>query len=234
MRNKDNIVAKRGALFMIDLKHACQQLGMTVVHIKTDSIKIADATPEDINFITKFGEDYGYEFEHEATYDAFCLVNDAVYVARQGKGEDAKWTAVGAQFQHPYVFKTLFSEQDILFNDMCETKQVQKGAIYMDFSNGFKPGPGDIDQMRFVGKTGRFVPVTESSGMGATLYRFSEDKFYAVSGTKGHQWAEAEHINNLIKAGEEVEFDMTYFEKLVEDARDTIDHFGPYAVFANG
>ena len=38
-RNKDNIVAKRGALFMIDLKTCVQDRGFTVAHIKTDSIK---------------------------------------------------------------------------------------------------------------------------------------------------------------------------------------------------
>jgi DNA polymerase elongation subunit (family B) len=80
-RNIDNIVAKRGALFMIDLKHAVQEQGFTVAHIKTDSIKIPDATQEIIDFVVSFGAKYGYEFEHEATYDKFCLVNDAVYVA---------------------------------------------------------------------------------------------------------------------------------------------------------
>ena len=45
-RNKDNIVAKRGALFMVNLKHAVQSQGFTVAHIKTDSIKIPDATPD--------------------------------------------------------------------------------------------------------------------------------------------------------------------------------------------
>ena len=50
-RNIDNIVAKRGALFMINLKHEVQKRGFTVAHIKTDSIKIPDATPEIINFV---------------------------------------------------------------------------------------------------------------------------------------------------------------------------------------
>jgi DNA polymerase III delta prime subunit len=231
LRNKDNIVAKRGALFMIDLKHAVQAQGFTVAHIKTDSIKIPNATPEIIQFVTEFGKQYGYDFEHEATYDAFCLVNDAVYIAREGSGENAHYTAVGAQFQHPYVYKTLFSEEDIRFEDLCETKQVTKGAIYLDFKNGFKPGPDDIKNMHFVGRTGRFVPVAPESGIGGTLYRISEEKFYAVSGTKGYQWAEAEVVQNKTKAGEEVEIDMTYFERLVQEARDTIDHYGPYSVF---
>lgn len=79
--NKDNIVAKRGALFMVDLKHEVQKRGFTVAHIKTDSIKIPDATPEIIKFVMDFGKRYGYTFEHEATYDRMCLVNNAVYIA---------------------------------------------------------------------------------------------------------------------------------------------------------
>jgi len=81
-RNKDNIVAKRGALFMIDLKHAVQERGFQVVHIKTDSIKIPGANQEIIDFIVEFGQRYGYEFELEGLYQKFCLVNDAVYIAK--------------------------------------------------------------------------------------------------------------------------------------------------------
>lgn len=103
-RNKDNIVAKRGALFMINLKHEVQERGFTVAHIKTDSIKIPDATPEIIQFVMDYGKRYGYTFEHEATYDRMCLVNDAVYIA---KYKDGKWTATGTQFQIPDVFKKL-------------------------------------------------------------------------------------------------------------------------------
>lgn len=130
-RNKDNIVAKRGALFMINLKHEVQKRGFTVAHIKTDSIKIPDATPEIIQFVMDYGKLYGYTFEHEATYDRMCLVNDAVYIAKYDNGE---WTATGAQFQVPYVFKTLFSKEDIIFDDMCETKEVKKGTLYLDMN----------------------------------------------------------------------------------------------------
>ena len=38
-RNKDNIVAKRGALFMTLLKSEVEKRGFCVAHIKTDSIK---------------------------------------------------------------------------------------------------------------------------------------------------------------------------------------------------
>lgn len=148
-RNKDNIVAKRGALFMLDLKYEVQKRGFTVVHIKTDSIKIADATPEIIKFVHEFGRQYGYEFEHEATYDRICLVNDAVYIAQyassdkcqelygyipgDNKKSSGEWTATGTQFAVPYVFKKLFSREPIEFADLCETKEV-KGAIYIDMN----------------------------------------------------------------------------------------------------
>ena len=133
-RNIDNIVAKRGALFMVNLKHEVQKRGFTVAHIKTDSIKIPNATPEIIQFITDYGKLYGYDFEHEATYDRMCLVNDAVYVAKYKDGKHAgEWTATGTQFQVPYVFKKLFSKEDILFEDMCETKSVAT-ALYLDMN----------------------------------------------------------------------------------------------------
>ena len=133
-RNKDNIVAKRGALFMVNLKHEVQKRGFTVAHIKTDSIKIPDATPEIIQFVSDYGKLYGYIFEHEATYDRMCLVNNAVYIAKYKDGKHAgEWTATGTQFQVPYVFKKLFSHEEITFEDMCETKSV-KDALYLDMN----------------------------------------------------------------------------------------------------
>ena len=146
-RNVDNIVAKRGALFMLDLRYEVEKRGFTACHIKTDSIKIPDATKEIIDFVMDFGKRYGYTFEHEATYDRMCLVNDAVYIAKyadektceelygyvpgDNKEHPLTWTATGTQFQVPYVFKTLFSKEPIEFEDMCETKSVQ-GAMYLD------------------------------------------------------------------------------------------------------
>lgn len=138
-RNKDNIVAKRGALFMVDLKHEVQARGFTVAHIKTDSIKIPDATPEIIQFVMDFGKKYGYTFEHEATYERMCLVNDAVYIAKYKDGKHAgEWTATGKQFAVPYLFKKLFSHEEITFDDMCETFAVSKGDLYLDMNESIK------------------------------------------------------------------------------------------------
>jgi hypothetical protein len=214
-RNVDNIVAKRGALFMIDLKRAVQAEGFNVVHIKTDSIKIPDATPDIIDFITDFGRKYGYDFEHEATYDRFCLVNDAVYVARSS----GKWTAVGAQFQHPYVFKELFSHDPISFDDLCETKNVVQGRMYLD-----PTGEGDIEQMRHVGRTGSFMPVRYDGG---DLWRVKDGKNYHVTGTKGYKWIEREMAQYRESIGE-LFTDMDYFEELKKEAIEAIEKFVPY------
>lgn len=140
-RNRNNIVALRGALFMKTLQDEVAARGFTVVHIKTDSIKIADATPEIIQFCMDFAKKYKYDFEHEATYDRICLVNDAVYIARYSGDEKingkhtGQWTATGKQFQIPYVFKSLFSHEPIIFDDMCITYQV-KSALYLDMNEG--------------------------------------------------------------------------------------------------
>ena len=144
-KNANNIVALRGALFMRTLQDEVANRGFTVAHIKTDSIKIPGATPEIIDFCMKFATKYGYTFEHEATYEKMCLVNNAVYIAKymdadkckdqygyipeKNEKKGGKWTATGTQFQIPYVFKMLFSKDPIIFNDLCETKSVSKGAI---------------------------------------------------------------------------------------------------------
>ncbi len=137
-RNKDNIVAKRGALFMVDLIYAVQEKGFTVAHVKTDSIKIPNATPEIIKFAEDFAHMYGYNFKHEATYEKMCLINDAVYIAKGKWGDHAgEWTPTGARFAHPYVFKTLFTKQKIELDDLYEVKSVQSGYIYLDFNEGY-------------------------------------------------------------------------------------------------
>ena len=223
-RNVDNIVAKRGALFMIDLKHFIQESGYQVVHVKTDSVKIPNATPEIIQAITTFGKKYGYDFEHEATYDKFALVNDAVYVARSG----ANFTTVGAQFSHPYVYKSLFTNESIEFNDLCETRSVHQGAMYLDFEHD-RPMPLNqgVAGMVFVGRTGRFVPV---KNRGAMLWRVKDGRFFAVTGTKGYLWMEATMAQEL-NVLEDV--DMGYFEHLADSAIKTIEKFGSFEEFVS-
>lgn len=250
IRNRDNIVAKRGALFMINLKHEVQARGFTVAHIKTDSIKIPDATPEIIQFVMDYGQQYGYNFEHEATYERMCLVNDAVYIAKYKDGKHAgEWTATGTQFQVPYVFKKLFSREEILFEDLCETKSVST-AIYIDRSpdealryinnpDVANDAENDIwldnkHLLHFVGKVGLFTPVKEGVG-GGMLVRQSKAKdgtvkYDSVAGAKGYNWMESEMVRRLHK---ETSIDRSYYDKLVDDAVESISQYGDFEWFVS-
>lgn len=213
-RNVDNIVAKRGALFMIDLKHYVQEeLGLTVAHIKTDSIKIPGATPDDIQKVMDFGKRYGYDFEHEATYAKMCLVNKAVYIAKYAFPHENEWTATGKQFQEPYVFKKLFTKEPIEFEDYVQTKQV-KTAMYLKFPDGAK---------HFVGKVGAFVPIKPERG-GAELLRMNNEGEIkdAVVGTKGYLWKEAEMVRFM---NQEQDVDTSYAEMLADEAKQAIEQF---------
>ena len=272
-RNKDNIVAKRGALFMINLKHEVMKRGFTVAHIKTDSIKIPNATPEIIKFVQDYGKLYGYNFEHEATYDRMCLVNDAVYIAKYAtvehcaelygqayvdsakdilkdcKKHPGEWTATGTQFQVPYVFKKLFSREDILFEDLCETKSVttsiyidrspEEAAIYINNPDVVKEDSEDIlldngHSLHYVGKVGLFCPVKENTG-GGSLVRQCTDKdgntkYNSVTGSKGYLWMESEMVQNL---GKKDSIDQSYYGKMVDEAIRTISQYGDFEWFAS-
>ena len=245
---------------MIELKDACEKAGYKVVHIKTDSIKIANSNDEIRDFVMEFGKKYGYTFEHEATYDKMCLVNDAVYIAKYSDDEvnsekkRGTWTATGAQFAHPYVFKTLFSHDPITFQDKCETKSVTS-KLYLDMNEDcddvtleekelekrrkmkrtgknarlnpdFKDYSDEWLEERiasghryeFIGRVGLFCPIKPGYGGGA-LYREQDGKYYAVAGTSGFRWLEAETVMNLYK---EDAIDLRYFDKLVQDAASQI------------
>lgn len=261
IRNKDNIVAKRGALFMTDLKYAVQERGFTVAHIKTDSIKIPDATPEIIQFVMDFGKRYGYNFEHEATYDRMCLVNDAVYIAKYKDGKNAgKWTATGTQFAVPYVFKTMFSKEPIEFEDMCETKSV-KTALYLDVNESL-PDVSDLekelDKLEIKYKKGQISDTIFEATCNELNDRISEGHSYQFIGKVGSFCpvkpgccggllvAERNGKYNsatgakgyrwleaeMIKAnGREDDIDRSYYDALVNAAIETIVVYGDYTWF---
>ncbi len=238
IRNVNNIVALRGALFLVDLRHALEDAGYEAIHFKTDSSKVANAGPEVPEFISNFGKKYGYTFEHEAIYDRLCLLNDAVYVAREGrrnapifdkKGEYiGPWTATGTQLIHPYVFKSLFSKQPIEFLDMCETKSVMSpAAMYLDMDEGLSEGEHNY---QFVGKAGLFCPIKEGLGGGRLVRNKGDDKYNSVTGAKDWKWLEAAVVKEL---GKEDDIDLEYFNTLVEKARKDISQYGDFDWFVS-
>lgn len=218
-RNQDNKVAKRGALFMVDLMYAVKEKGFTVAHIKTDSIKIPDATPEIISFVMNFGKKYGYTFEHEATYEKLALVDKSNYVAKDLTG---KWTSTGDKFNRPYIFKPLFSKEEVFFNELCETKSVNT-AIYLDMNEDLNE---EEHNYQFVGKVGSFLPIKEGCGGGILLRETSkENKYDAVLNTKGWRWLESEMVKNLKK---ESDIDELYFEKERNKAISELNKIGDF------
>ena len=196
-----------------------------------------------------------------------CLVNDAVYIAKlkepmkdKVSGKDIWWVATGKQFAVPYVFKTLFSHEPILFEDMCETQSVTS-AIYLDLNEHeqdpeelekeyaklakkYKKEPSeelyqmmdilnkqiaDRHHYKFIGRVGLFCPMKPGAG-GGVLYREKDGKYYALAGTKGYRWLEAEvvkanHMEHLI--------DESYYKTLVDDAIETLMAYGDYEWFVS-
>lgn len=262
IRNKDNIVAKRGALFMIDLKHEVQKRGFTVAHIKTDSIKIPNATKEIIDFVMDFGKKYGYTFEHEATYDRMCLVNDAVYVCKYKDGKKAgKWDATGTQFQIPYVFKTLFSKEPIEFDDMCETKSVTS-SLYLDMNENLP------DVTEYEKELTKLEQQFKKEQISEAEFNTLSEQFMRRIG-EGHDYQFIGKVGNfcpilpghgggilvrekdgkyysatgakgyrwleseIVRGTNEEYIDKSYYNKLVDEAITTIEQYGDFEMFVS-
>lgn len=278
-RNVDNIVAKRGALFMLDLKYEVEKRGFTVAHIKTDSIKIPDATADIIKFVMDFGKRYGYTFEHEATYDRMCLVNDAVYIAKYASAETCEklygyvpgdnkdhplqWTATGTQFQVPYVFKSLFSREPIEFDDMCETKAVSKGALYLDKNENLpdvSEYEKELSKLEDKYKKGQLSDIIFESSCKELNEKIEEGHDYHFVGKVGQfcpikpgcggavlyrqqddkYYAAAGTTgyrwleSAMVKElGKERDIDKTYYKVLIDDAIENISQYGDFEWFVS-
>ena len=270
-RNINNIIALRGALFMKVLQDEVTDMGYKVIHIKTDSIKIANADDKIIDYCMKRADDYGYVFEHECTYDRICLIDKATYIAKyddkgvrnKGGKKAGKWVAVADKFQVPYVFKTLFSHEEIIFDDLCEVFSVQEGSIYLDMNEDLpdvteyekelknledKYKKGELSDTSFeaeapklekkiakghnyifVGRVGQFSPIVPGGG-GGVLYRIKDGKKYAVQGTKGYRWLESEMVKS---SGKEDKIDLSFYDKLADEARKAIEKYGDFDMFVN-
>lgn len=198
-KNIDNIVAKRGALFMITLKHAAQEAGIKVVHIKTDSIKIANATDKQIRFIVEFGKKYGYDFELEHIFDRLALVNKSVLIGhvedseKWGK-ESNTWEAIGAQYAEPYVYKTIFAKEEIEAEDFATTKQV-KSSMYL----------GDT----FIGKVGQVYASKSGQELKKESLANPDAPLQYVTKTKGFNWKQFKDFS-----GKE-DVDIKYYDALI-------------------
>ena len=230
--NENNIVALRGALFMITMRDELEKMGYKIFHIKTDSAKIVNPDDRALEFVRDFASKYGYKFEVEHSFEKICLVNKSTYIAKLAKDDPedpGKWTATGDQFQVPYVFKTLFSHEKVDLNDLSEVKSV-KTALYLDMNEGLPQGTHNYV---FVGRVGQFTPVKEGTGGGELVrlsgYDSNGSATYAYAeGCKGWRWKETEIIKSLKL---EDQINMDYWNKKVDDAIATISEYGDFEKF---
>lgn len=277
IRNKNNIVALRGALFMKTLQDEVESRGFKIVAIKTDSIKIADATKEIVDFCMDFAKKYGYTFEHEATYDKICQINDADYIARYkeaswceqhygyvpGDNQDHEWqwTVTGAQFAVPYVFKKLFSKEEIRFDDLCETKSVAKGVIYLDMNEQL-PDVGYLEDELEKRKKGakKLNPILENCTDEDLVKQIQNGHNYIFVGKVGrfcpikpgcnggilYRENEGKYFavtgtkgyrwleSELVQElGRENDIDDSYYENLANEAVESIAEYGDYEWFVS-
>lgn len=246
-RNVDNIVAKRGSLFMADLLEALIARGDQPFSTKTDSVKVVNPSPETQKFISEFGARYGYKFEIEHKFEKICLVNKAVFVAKmatddsewikackkaaaKGKPEPTRWVATGKQFQVPYVFKTLFSKEPLEFNDFCETKEVKDpDALYLDLNEGLPEGEHNY---QFVGKVGQFTPVKPGYGGGALLV-LRNGEYVSAQEAKGYLWLESEEMRHLDGKEAEQMVDKSFYISKADKAIEAISKYCDFEWFAS-
>lgn len=221
-RNKNNIVALRGALFMSNLAEEVEKRGFEVVHIKTDSFKVPGFTDELWEFVQEYGAEYGYKFEIEDEFEKFCLVNGSTYI---GKTKDGVWHAKAEQFAEPYVFKTLFSKEPIEHSDLKQIKETTRsGPMYILNGDGNKT---------YIGKIGAYLPMKDGYGGDLIYYKTLPDgtkKACSVNDTKDYKWLEYEQVEegNLWD-----HVDMTYFANKVDEAREALAQYGDVEWFVS-
>ena len=203
--NVDNIVAKRGALFMVLLKHEMTKRGIKLIHTKTDSVKLLDPTDEQVQWVVDFGAEYGYTFEVEHIYKRMTLVNKAALVGEyfnKKKGKDV-WDPVGTMFLEPYTFKTLFSREDLVPEDFYLTKQVKKGRMFLN------------DQ-----HLGRFAHVYAAKDGYPLENRHDDGRVTAPTGTKGFLF------KNVSEYTDGSDVDLSYYESHVKKCVAAISKVG--------
>ena len=270
-RDVEDIIACRGALFMKTLQDELEERGVHIVHIKTDSVKIPNATEETIEFVKEFGLKYGYEFEHEATYDRMCLINGSTYIAKyddqgirnKGGKHANEWVAVAKQFQVPYVFKSLFSKEEIEFGDMCEVFSVKEGDIYLDMNERL-PDVTELEKEKKKYedgyKEGKISDTTFEKKMAELEPKIAKGHDYVFVGRVGQFTPIKEGFGGGVlyrfkdgtkyavqgtkgyrwlesevvrQLGKEDDTDISYYERLCEKAIEKINEFGDYNRFVS-
>ena len=151
-RNIDNIVAKRGALFMVKLQHEVQARGYKVIHIKTDSIKI----PNQIKILLTLSWNLVNSMvillsmkPHIVKFVWLMMLFILPKIWRMENG--SRWRSIRTSIcVQNFVFKGADN-----FQDLIEVKSV-KSNLYLDMNENLPEGEA---RLSFIGKVGAFCPL---------------------------------------------------------------------------
>lgn len=245
--NIDNIIAKRGALFMMQTKRELEEMGQQVIHVKTDSLKLPEADEKIFEYIQERAHAFGYNFDHEATFGKLALVNKAVIIGQisyptKNKGH---WEPIGAQFRMPYVYKKLFSGEDVEEKDFAILKSAQSSIylgerfigknaqVYASVTGEdvFRTGEVDIAKRCETRWLKMMDPEKAAQQIGIPVEDYNRivdggfkpemmTTYNSVTGTKGFKWrlwSEYKGIDDI---------DVGYYDGLIEDAVNNIYKVG--------
>ena len=81
----------------------------------------------------------------------------------------------------------------------------------------------------FVGRIGQFCPIKPGCGGGELVVK-RDDKYVSAAGAKGYRWLESEMVRDL---GKEDDIDRGYYDRLVDDAIETISAYGDFYQFVS-
>ena len=185
-----------------------------------------------------------------------------MYVAKLAADDPkspGEWTATGAQFQVPYVFKKIFSREPIKFEDMCETKAVSKGDLYLDMNEQLPDVSHYEQELEKLDKKFKKDPwegycdesdiLKEKISEGHDLHFVGRvGQFCPIkSGCGGgelYRYNDGKYYaatgttgfrwleSEMVKSlGKESDIDRSYYDILVDEAIDTIKQFGDYEWF---
>ena len=118
-----------------------------------------------------------------------------------------------------YLFKTLFTHEEIRLEDMYEVNSVTT-ALYLDMNENLSK---DEHNYIFVGRCGAFCPVIPGVG-GGILLRQNGEKFDSANGAKGYRWKEYEVVRDL---GLGYQVDRSYYDKRTAAAKAEIEKLKP-------
>lgn len=85
----------------------------------------------------------------------------------------------------------------------------------------------DGHDYQFVGRAGSFFPVRPGVG-GGILLAYRNEKYSSITGSKGYRWLESQKAK---LAGYENDYDPVYFDSMIQEAIDSINHFGSFERF---